>query len=129
MANSKGKVIGFWICTVLIILSQGASGVMDLLQIGPAVEGIKALGYPTYVLYILGVAKIAGIIVIAAPGLKRLKEWAYAGFVIDFIGAAASHALNGDTIAEIMPPIVVMGILLGSYVLRPDSRRLDGPVI
>ena len=102
---------------------------MDLLQIGPAVEGIKALGYPTYVLYILGVAKIAGIIVIAAPGLKRLKEWAYAGFVIDFIGAAASHALNGDTIAEIMPPIVVMGILLGSYVLRPDSRRLDGPVI
>ena len=122
--TSKGKVIGFWICTALIVLSQGASGVMDLMGAEQLVTAITALGYPTYILKILGVAKIAGVIAIAIPGQPKLKEWAYAGFTFDFLGAAASHILNGDGIDLIAPPLVVLAILLGSYFLRPADRRL-----
>lgn len=127
--QSKKKTIAFWVLTGLIVLSQGASGVTDLLGVGPAVEGVVALGYPSYLLYILGVAKLAGVIVIASPGLLRLKEWAYAGLAIDFLGAAASHTLNGDGPDLILPSVVVLGILMAGYFLRPDDRRLPGPTI
>lgn len=121
---SKGKLIGFWIATALIVLSQFASGVLDWIEFEEIVKGMTNLGYPLYVLKILGTFKILGAIAIAIPGAKRLKEWAYAGFVFDFIGAAASHALNGDAIGEIMPPVILLVILLVSYFLRPDNRKL-----
>ena len=70
------------------------------------------------------VGKLAGAIVLALPKLPRLKEWAYAGFAIDFLGAAASHGLNGDPIDKLFPPLVIFGLLMGSYFLRPDDRRL-----
>jgi len=122
--TSKGRLIGFWILTGLVVLSQGASGVMDLLGTEALLEQFAALGYPAYLPMILGPAKISGVIVLAMPRLPRLKEWAYAGFVIDFIGAAASHVFNGDGPDKIMPPVIFLLVVLGSYALRPDSRKL-----
>lgn len=124
MDNPKVRFAIYAVLTGLIVLSQGASGIGDLVGAEPLVEGITKLGYPRYLLYILGVAKIAGVIVIAAPGLLRLKEWAYAGFTIDFLGAFASHLLNGDTIPEAAPAFVVFLILMGSYFTRPANRTL-----
>ena len=120
--SDKNKKIGFWILTGLVCLSQGASGVLDLMQNQGLVDAMKGLGYPAYLLYILGVCKLGGAITLAAPG-ATLKEWAYAGFFFDFMGAAASHALSGDGIADIMPPLVLCAILMGSYALRPADRR------
>jgi len=127
MSGSKGKTIAFWILTGLVVASQGASGVADLLKAQGLVEGVTALGYPTYILTILGPFKILGVIVLAIPGLPRLKEWAYAGFFFDFLGAALSHFYNGDGIELILPASILLAILLGSYFLRPESRRLPGP--
>ena len=126
---SKGKLIGFWVLTGLLCLSQFLSGIMDVVQPPALIEVFTKLGYPTWVLYIIGPWKILGAIAIAAPGLKRAKEWAYAGFFFDFTGAAASHALNGDSLGEVMPPVVLCLILVGGYLLRPDSRKLAGPAI
>ena len=126
---SKYKNIVFWILTALLVVSQFASGVMDLLQAKPVLEGVLALGYPAYLLYILGPAKIMGVIVIAAPGFLRLKEWAYAGFFFDFLGAFLSHTFNGDPLSLRMPALIALFVALGSYALRPESRRLPGPVL
>ena len=124
LEQSKGKVIAFWIATGLIVVSQFISGVMDWAGAEVLVEAMKSLGYPLYVLKILGTCKILGVIALAAPGLRRLKEWAYAGFVFDFLGAAASHALNGDGPAQIAPPVVLLAILLVSYFLCPSGRKI-----
>ena len=124
MDQSRVRLIVFWIANGLIIVSEFASGVMDWMGAEPLVEGMKSLGYPLYVLKILGTCKLLGAIALAVPGLKRMKEWAYAGFVFDFLGAAASHALNGDGPAEIAPPIVLLAILLVSYFLCPKERKL-----
>ena len=121
---SKVRVIVFWIATVLIILSQTVSGVMDWTGYVDIVEGMTKLGYPLYVLKILGTWKILGAIALAIPGVLRGKEWAYAGFFFDFTGAAASHGLNGDSPGEIAPPLILLAILMVSYVLRPASRKL-----
>lgn len=122
--TSKGRLVAYWILTGLIVVSQGASGVMDLVGADPVRDGILALGYPEYLLMILGPAKIAGVIVLAIPGALRLKEWAYAGFCVDFLGATASHTLHGDGPELIIPPLVVFAILMGSYFLRPTNRIL-----
>ena len=129
MTSSKGKTIAFWLLTGLVVVSQGASGIGDLLKVQGLVDGVAALGYPPYIITILGPFKILGAIVLAIPGLTRLKEWAYAGFFFDFSGAFLSHFYNGDTIDLILPALIALCVLLGSYFLRPDSRRLPGPVL
>ena len=123
-ANGKGALIGYWILTALIVVTQGASGVGDFLQAGPVLEGITALGFPPYFLYILGFWKLAGVVALAVPGMKTLKEWAYAGFFFDFTGALASHAMNGDGPELLIPAIIATAVLIGSYMLRPADRRL-----
>ena len=126
VSAGKGRVIGFWVLTGMVVLSQGASGIMDLTGAEAVASGITLLGYPSYLLYILGPAKLAGVAVLAIPKMPRLKEWAYAGFAIDFLGAAASHVLNGDGIQLIAPALVLFAVLMGSYFLRPADRCLAG---
>lgn len=86
---------------------------------------MATLGYPEYLMTILGVAKISGVIALLIPGLPLLKEWAYAGFTFDILGASASHAFVGDPVGEILIPLVLLTICIASYCWRPPSRRLE----
>jgi uncharacterized membrane protein YphA (DoxX/SURF4 family) len=118
------RLIGYWIATALFCLAMTAGGTMNLLRVEPQQEAMANLGYPMYLMTILGVAKILGVIALLAPRLPLLKEWAYAGFTFDMLGAAASHAFVGDSPAEIVTPLVVLAIAIASYWLRPPPRRL-----
>ncbi len=124
METTKGRLIGFWVLTGLICLSQSASGIMEFLGAESVAGGVAILGYPPYVLYILGFWKLAAVPALLVPGLPLLKEWAYAGLFFVFSGAFVSHALNGDGIEMLTPPLLALAILIGSYLLRPPSRRL-----
>lgn len=124
--SSKGKMIGFWVLTGLVGLSQLASGGTEVAGLGPAVESIAKLGYPDYFRYILGPAKIIGSLTLLMPRMPRLKEWAYAGFAIDFIAAFLSHLFSGEPAGDMVAPLVFLGMLMGSYALRPADRRLAG---
>jgi len=93
----KMKVIGYWVTTALIALETLAGGVTDLMHgrtnlfSGPhVVDVVTSLGYPVYLLAILGIWKIPGAIVLVVPGFLRLKEWAYAGIVFELSGARAA---------------------------------------
>jgi DoxX-like family len=72
----------------------------------------------------LGVWKVLGAIAIVLPKFPRLKEWAYAGILFDLTGASASHAACGHPVSEIVTPLVILGIVMASWVLRPESRTL-----
>lgn len=122
--SNKRAMIGFWVLTAIVALTQLASGVADVAGAEAVLELMANLGYPAYILKILGPAKIAGAITLLVPRAPRLKEWAYAGFVFDFSGAFLSHLFNGDGIRGMAPPLVMLAILLGSYALRPADRRL-----
>jgi hypothetical protein len=91
---------------------------------GPHVTDVLiSLGYPVYLLAILGLCKIPGAITLVVPGFLRLKEWAYAGIVFELGAAAVSQAIYGHR-QEIVAPVVLLGLALTSWALRPPSRVL-----
>ncbi len=118
------KTTIYWITTGLFCAMLGFSGFAHVTRVELIAESMVELGYPTYVMTILGTAKLLGIAALLAPRRPLLKEWAYAGFAFNLIGATASHAFAGDPVFEIVPPAVVLALGAGSYLLRPSERRL-----
>jgi len=130
----KLKLIAYWTTTTLIALETFAGGIIDLTHgrtgvfNGPRVDDVLVnLGYPLYVLTILGVWKIPGAITLVAPGLLRLKEWAYAGIVFELSAAVVSHVIRGHR-QEVIPPFVLLGLALASWALRPANRVLGSEI-
>ena len=118
------RSLGYWIATAVFCLAMGAGGVLNLIRLEEQQAAMDSLGYPHYLMTILGVAKILGVIALIIPGAPLLKEWAYAGFTFDLLGAAASHAFSGHAIQETIPPLVILAIMCVSYWLRPAARSL-----
>jgi hypothetical protein len=79
------------------------------------VEGVTHLGYPEYLLTILGVAKLLGGLAILQGKNRTIKEWGYAGYTYILLGASASHLLAGDPFAKVWVPLVIWAFLMMSY--------------
>jgi uncharacterized membrane protein YphA (DoxX/SURF4 family) len=127
------KLIAYWATTTVVALELLAGGVTDLVHggtlvvAGDSVAGILAhLGYPVYLLTILGVWKLLGGVALLAPGWPRLKEWAYGGAFFVYMGAVWSGLIRGldDPGTFIAPPLVFGIVTLASWALRPPSRTL-----
>lgn len=119
----KSKII-YWIATGFLALGMTAGGVQQLLQIGGYVEIVTGLGYPKYMLSILGAWKLLGVITILIPEFPLLKEWAYAGFFFAMSGAAISHITMGQPFVEAVPSLVLLTMTVVSWYFRPENRRL-----
>lgn len=118
------RTIVFWFFTV-IVAQELLAGSMWALSRNPFDrEQLTHLGYPLYMLCILGAWKLGGGVVILLPRLQRLKEWAYAGAIFDFSGAVASHLFLGDGPQTWAYPAILVVVTLASWALRPDARRL-----
>jgi uncharacterized membrane protein YphA (DoxX/SURF4 family) len=120
----KAKAIGYWICTIVIALLFLSGGIMQVMRSPAAITGITHLGYPVHFAVLLGVWKILGAIVILLPGFALVKEWAYAGIVIDLTGASIAHTAAGDGAGNIIAPLVFTAIVVASWAQRPASRTL-----
>jgi hypothetical protein len=105
----------YWVVTIAFGGTMLIAGVMLLAGAAPNIEGITRLGYPLYVCKILGVAKILGSIAILYGRSPMLKEWAYAGYSFNLIGAALSHVFLGDSLGMITTPLIILCLVLISY--------------
>lgn len=123
--------IAYWIFTILIALLMVVSAIPDVLMVDGAIQIFEHLGYPRYLLPFIGVAKILGALAILQPSFPRLKEWAYAGITFDLIGALYSHLAVGDSIQFLIPPVLGLVFVLGSYFLlrKLESRQLAGATV
>lgn len=92
-------------------------GVTNLMRTDSSVEIIKHLNYPIYLLTILGVAKILGAVAILQNKFRTLKEWTYAGFAIDILGASASSYFSNDPPLPIIMPLFFLVVMFISYYL------------
>jgi uncharacterized membrane protein YphA (DoxX/SURF4 family) len=122
--DMKTRRITYWVTTALLALGIFAGGAYNFARPPAVVQAMQHLGYPVYFAALLGAWKMSGALAVVAPGLPRLKEWAYAGMFFDLSGALVSHAAVGDGAAKLLPPIVLLVFALASWTLRPESRRL-----
>jgi uncharacterized membrane protein YphA (DoxX/SURF4 family) len=123
----RGKMVAYWIVTLLLAAAVMLSGIGQLMQYGGNIELVKNLGYPLYVLTILGIWKVLGAIALVVPGFPRLKEWVYAGIFFLMTGAALSHAFAndyGDSGFSIILPLLYAALNIASWAFRPKSRMI-----
>src|SRR3954463_8380879 len=106
--ESKPKLIGYWGKAGPPAAVSLAAGAAELSSEPRAVAATLALGYPAYLLPLLGAWKVLSIPALLAPRLPRLKQWAYAGIFFDLTGPAASHAISGDSPENIAMPFVLL---------------------
>jgi hypothetical protein len=114
----KKYKIAFWITTTAIFLFEGVATALTS-QSALAKDGITSLGYPLYFGNMLAIFKVIGTLVLIIPAVpKRYKEWAYAGFGIDFIAAFVSiTVVNGFSAMSLFPLffLVLLAISYNSY--------------
>ncbi|MFT4023434.1 MAG: DoxX family protein [Flavihumibacter sp.] len=120
----RNKII-YWTTTVFLSIGMLAGGIQQMLRIGGYNEIVTKLGYPLYLLSIIGTWKILGVIAILIPKQPLLKEWAYAGFFFAMSGAAISHLSVGQPFVEAVPALVLLVATVVSWYFRPANRRID----
>jgi hypothetical protein len=124
VGTSRLQRTAYWAATLLVAAEFAVGAVMDVLHLQPFFSTLLHLGYPAYFGVILGVWKVLGAITVLAPGLPRLKEWAYAGMIINLSAAIASTLVIGGGPGDLAVPFAFAGLVAVSWALRPPSRRL-----
>jgi hypothetical protein len=107
--------IFYWVFTIIFSFLMLMDGIIKIMQVEEGVEIMKHLGYPVYVLTILGIANVLGAIAILQNRFRTIKEWAYAGFTFHFIGASMSRAYGGDGAMLIISPLIFLAVMFVNY--------------
>lgn len=113
--TNKAITITYWTLSIIFgvfMLMDGGAGIAKE-QTGR--EVMAHLGYPVYLMVITGAFKVLGAIAILQNSFTTIKEWAFAGFAISFVGAFASRAFVGDGTALLAPPLVMLAVMFVVY--------------
>ena len=121
---SKRNKIIYWIFTLWLALGMVSTAAVQLLKNKDEVENFTSLGFPVYLMTIIGVWKILGVIAILIPKRPLLKEWAYAGFFFVMSGAIFSHIALGDSVIELLPALLLLVLTLASWYFRSANRKI-----
>lgn len=121
---TKINKIIYWIATGWLALGMVSTALVQLLKPEQEVDFVKNLGYPAYLMTLLGVWKILGVMAVLAPRFPLVKEWAYAGFFFAMSGAIFSHVAAGDAIKEIFPSLLLLTLTVISWYFRPADRKV-----
>ena len=89
----RGRTTVYWVTTSLLALECLVGGIMGALQRPTFIDIMKHLGYPDYVMTIIGVWYVLGGVALLVPGFPLLKEWAYAGLFFIYTGGAIASRL------------------------------------
>ena len=119
----KNKII-YWMATLWLALGMLSTGAVQLSKTEQEVGNMRQLGYPAYLLAILGMWKLLGVIALLIPKFPLVKEWAYAGFFFAMSGAAISRIVSGSSINELLPSLLLLVLTVVSWYFRPADRRI-----
>ena len=120
----RNKII-YWIITAWLALGMLSTAIVQLIRSREEVESFTHLGYPLYLMTLLGAWKILGVVVVLIPRVPLWKEWAYAGFFFAMSGAIMSHIALGDAFGKTWPPVLLLVLTAASWYFRPAGRKLS----
>ena len=121
--TKRNKII-YWIATLWLALGMLSTGIVQLIKMKEEADMMAHLGYPLYILILLGVWKILGVVAVLIPKFPLLKEWAYAGFFFAMSGAIFSHLASGDEAITLFGPTLLLSLTVISWYFRPADRKI-----
>lgn len=120
----------YWIITIIFALLMLLDGFSGLAMTEDGKLAMQQLGYPNYIMSIIGVGKILGAIAILQPRYRIIKEWAYAGFTINFLSAAISWLIVGAPVFYAVFPLIMLAFMFFSYYIwKKYELRSAMPVL
>ena len=121
--TKRNKII-YWVATLWLALGMTSTGIVQIIKMDEEVQNISNLGFPVYLMTLIGVWKILGVIVVLIPKFPLVKEWAYAGFFFTMTGAIISHLAIGEPIVKTLPPLLLLILTILSWYFRPEERKI-----
>ena len=121
--TKRNKII-YWIATLWLALGMLSTGIVQLIKMKEEADMMAHLGYPLYILILLGVWKILGVVAVLIPKFPLLKEWAYAGFFFAMSGAIFSHLASGDEAITLFGPTLLLSLTVISWYFRLKKEVL-----
>ncbi|UYZ57848.1 DoxX family protein [Hymenobacter latericus] len=129
--KAKATTALYYATTLLFSAFMLMAGIMELLQGPEGREIMRHLGYPEHVLLVLGAGKVLGALALVQNRYATLKEWAYAGFTFNFLGACAARAAAHDSTMLIVSPLLFLSFMGLSYLLwkKRQGQRLQSALV
>ena len=128
----KVKKITYWVATLWLALGLVATGIVQLMHQNDGVGGaimMQELGYPAYLMSLLGVLKILAAAILILPSLVLPKQWTYAGIFFLVLGAVYSHIAISGISTAILPAILIGILAIVSWYLLPTDRKIPTNII
>jgi len=126
--NKKSIKITYWVTTLIIALFE-LSGAF-FINSEMAKEGTRHLMLPEWFRWEVSIGHIIGGILLIVPVSKRIKEWTYVAFGIDFISAFIAYAAVDGLTGSLFSPVIFMVLLVVSYITYHKLHENDKfPVI
>ncbi|WBV60956.1 DoxX family protein [Chryseobacterium camelliae] len=123
-SQKRNKII-YWVFTLWMSLGMVSTAIVQLMKNKDELTNFTHLGYPSYLMTIIGVWKILGVITVLIPKFPLLKEWAYAGFFFVMSGAVISHITVNDPFSKTFPAVLLLVLVIISWYFRPADRKLS----
>src|SRR5687768_10993564 len=122
----KNLKIAYWCVLVILTVGMLLSAVPSVLKLPYAVEHFcNVLKLPEYLLVFTGALKIFGLVALYIPGFPKIKEWVFAGFTFDLIGAWYCNFTALNSFAASIPIIIYMTVLAILYILYNKAYVLQ----
>ena len=126
--TTKTTNILYWIFTIIFAGLMIFTAVPNIQQTKESVDVFHGfLGYPKYFIPMIGWLKLIGSIVLLIPGLRTIKEWTYAGFTFDLLGAIYSGLAASNWVFDPRMSGMLMWLVPGilSYIFWKKKLRSE----
>ncbi|UAY56594.1 DoxX family protein [Arachidicoccus terrestris] len=126
--NKKSTKITYWVTTLIIALFELSGAFFINSEIAKA--GTRHLMLPEWFRWEVSIGHIIGGILLIVPVSKRIKEWTYVAFGIDFISAFIAYAAVDGWTASLFSPLLFMALLVVSYITYHKLHDNNGfPIV
>ena len=113
---AKAKVITLWVITVLVALSFVLAGAPKVLVAPMWVDMFANWGYAKWFVIAIGVAEIAGAVLLAIP---RTAFYGGLFLMAIMLGAAYTHVTHSETAEIIRPGLYLVFLAIVAWARRP----------
>ena len=123
----KSQKTFYYIALGLFSIAVIGSIINSIINFETVADTFSKLGYPTYLIYVLGVCQFIGLAMILINKSHWVLEWVYAGFFMNYtLGALAHLAIkDGNGASAVVCIILLFVTYIQSRKIRNTNNELE----